>query len=82
MLKVPKKTTWAICIAVKVGKNVIVEYKLQTIPAQDKKVTDLISVRRVRTKTLRKIETGYCSFGKDSRRIMYAHERWKNGFAS
>ena len=50
MLKVPKKTTWAICIAVKVGKNIIVEYKPQTIPAQDKKVTDLISVLRVRTK--------------------------------
>jgi hypothetical protein len=50
LLKVPKKTTWAICIAVKVGKNIIVEYKPQTIPAQDKKVTDLISVLRVRTK--------------------------------
>ena len=33
-------------------------------------------------KTLRKIETGYCSFGEDSKRIMYAHKRWKNGIAS
>jgi len=33
-------------------------------------------------KTFRKIETGYCSFGEDGRRILQAHKRWKNGVAS